>query len=577
MLVIDRVLTNNSISTLYVITGALALMIICEMILGYIRRLFAEAAMTRIDGRLNLLVGERLFKLPLEYFETNPTGAITSKLGQMWRIRSFLVNELFGVTIEAIPMLLILPIMIMLSWELTLWVLAMATAVFVIVIVFIEPLGRLVQKVVAAEHRKGAHLSESIYGIKTVKSLALEGRRRYEWDALVAEGETTKYNLGVLANYPQTMALPFERLIYSGSFLLGAYTIVSTQLGIASGVSPQTLSPGSPGNVSANVVNIISPGSLIAFAMLSMRLAGPLIQLAHLIQEFVEVRGAIGQVGQVLNASKEKGHFGSGLRLPIEGEITFDNVRFRYSPTAAFALDGVSFKVPRGSMIGIMGRSGSGKTTVTRLLQGLNPDYEGIIKVDGMDLREIDLKHLRTNIGVVPQENFLFSGTIRENISIACPSATFAEVVRAAQMAGAEEFIERLPQGYETRLEEGASNLSGGQRQRLAIARALLVNPSVLILDEATSALDAESEAIINSNLARIALGRSIICISHRLSMLVPADQIIVLERGHVYDIGTHDELLQRCDIYSHLWHTQNRHVNRPPHVKLASNRPPEA
>jgi ATP-binding cassette subfamily B protein len=208
-----------------------------------------------------------------------------------------------------------------------------------------------------------------------------------------------------------------------------------------------------------------------------------------------------------------------------------------------------------------MGRSGSGKTTVTRLMQRLNTSYEGMIKVDGMDLREIDLMHLRTHIGVVPQENFLFSGTIRENISMARADASFQEVVRAAQLSGAEEFIERLPRGYDTVLEEGATNLSGGQRQRLAIARALLINPPVLILDEATSALDAESEAIVNANLKRMAKGRTVISISHRLSMLVEADAILVLERGKVYDLGTHAELMRRCDIYKTMWHQQNRHI----------------
>jgi ATP-binding cassette subfamily B protein len=254
--------------------------------------------------------------------------------------------------------------------------------------------------------------------------------------------------------------------------------------------------------------------------------------------------------------------------------VKFQSVSFRYSPAAPRALDDVSFDIPRGTMFGIMGRSGSGKTTVTRLLQGLHRNYEGIIKVDGMDLREIDLDHLRTNIGVVPQENFLFSGSIRDNISMARPNANFADVVRAAQMAGAEEFIERMPRGYDTYLEEGAVNLSGGQRQRLAIARALLIDPPILVLDEATSALDAESEAIINANLQRIAKGRTIICISHRLSMLVPADAILVLERGKVYDIGRHEELLMRCDIYKNLWHQQNRYAERNvPPVPLVSAR----
>jgi ATP-binding cassette subfamily B protein len=277
--------------------------------------------------------------------------------------------------------------------------------------------------------------------------------------------------------------------------------------------------------------------------------------------DIAEVRVAVFQVATIMNVPAEPAQV-NGLKLPIKGEITFKDIRFRYVPDAAYALDEVSFTVPRGTMLGIMGRSGSGKTTVTRLLQRLHTGFEGMIKIDGMDLREIDLMHLRTHIGVVPQENFLFSGSIRENIAMARPGANFADIVHAAQLSGAEEFIERLPRGYDTMLEEGATNLSGGQRQRLAIARALLIDPPVLIFDEATSALDAESEAIVNANLKRMAKGRTVISISHRLSMLVEADAILVLERGRVYDIGTHEELLRRCDIYKHMWYQQNRHLD---------------
>jgi ATP-binding cassette subfamily B protein len=287
-----------------------------------------------------------------------------------------------------------------------------------------------------------------------------------------------------------------------------------------------------------------------------------LVQFARLLSDFGEIGGAVAEVASVMNQPPESTRSGSGLRLPIHGDIRFNSIDFRYSPEAPLALDGADFHIEPGTIFGIMGRSGSGKSTITRLIQGLNASYTGIIKIDGMDLREIDLHHLRSSIGVVAQENFLFTGSVRENIGIARPDASFADIVRAAQLAGAEEFIERLPRGYETHLQEGASNLSGGQRQRLAIARALVVDPPVLILDEATSALDAESEAIINANLMRIAQGRTIICVSHRLAMLVPADAILVMEKGHVYDVGRHEELLHRCDIYKHMWYTQNRHSN---------------
>jgi ATP-binding cassette, subfamily B, bacterial HlyB/CyaB len=536
MIVLDRVLVNNSISTLNVLVGAILIMLLFEMVLGYLRRIMTQVATTRIDGRLNLYIVEKLLKLPMDYFEHTPTGRTLSKLGQIMQIRHFLTGQLFGAFLDAVPLIGLIPAMLILNWRLALIAFALAGVIFLIVMVFMKPMTRLHRQVVLAEQAKGSHLVETIYGIRTIKSLALEGRRRREWDQRVADATAAHHAFGLMTNYPQTLSLPFERLIYSGCMAIGAYMVL--------------MNPGA-----------INPGALVAFAMLSMRLAQPLTKIAHLQQDLAEVQGAIGEVASVMNVEPEDSR-SNGLRLPIRGEVAFKDVRFRYSPSAPYALEQVSFTVPAGTMLGIMGRSGSGKTTVTRLLQRLNTSYEGMIKIDGMDLREIDLMHLRTHIGVVPQENFLFSGSIRENIAMAKPDASFSDVVRAAQLSGAEEFIERLPRGYDTMLEEGATNLSGGQRQRLALARALLIDPPVLILDEATSALDAESEAIVNANLKRMAKGRTVLTISHRLSMLVECDAILVLERGRVYDLGTHEELLQRCDIYKHMWYQQNRHVD---------------
>jgi len=535
MIVLDRVLVSHSYSTLHVLVGAILIMLVFETVLGYLRRLLTQVATTRIDGRLNLYVVERLLKLPMEYFERNPTGRTLGKLGDIWRIRSFLTGQLFSSLLDAVPLLGLVPAMLILEWRLALMAFTLSGIIFVIVMVFMKPIGRLNVQMIRAEQAKHAHLVETIYGIRTIKSLAVEGRRRKEWDRHVAEATAAHHALGLMANYPQTLTLPFERLIYSGCLAVGAYVVLE---------APET----------------INPGALVAFAMLSTRLAQPLVRIAQLQQDLAEVRGAIAEVASVMNVLPEPAR-NDGLRLPIKGEISFKDVRFRYSGDAPLALDGITFSVPQGAMVGIMGRSGSGKTTITRLLQRLHAGYEGTIRIDGMDLREMDLTHLRTHVGVVQQESFLFSGTIRENISMARPEASFLDVVRAAQLAGAEEFIERLPRGYDTILEEGASNLSGGQRQRLAIARALLIDPPILILDEATSALDAESEAIISASLKRIAKGRTVLSISHRLSMLVEADSILVFERGKVYAAGPHEDLIRHCDIYKQMWHQQNRHV----------------
>jgi ATP-binding cassette subfamily B protein len=547
MIIVDRVMVNRSGATLAVITGVIFFAIIFEMMLSFLRRNFMEAAATRIDARLNLYIMQKLLNLPMEYFERNATGLILSKLGQIGKIRNFLTGQLFTAFIDLILLLVLVPIMLILSWKLAMIIFVLVGIIVGIITMFLAPVGRLNSKVIQAEIQKSIYLTETIYGMRTIKTLAVEGRRRKEWDARVAVAATWRHAYGKLANWPLTLTMPFERLMYVGPFIVGAY-----------------ISLEAPGSV--------APGALMAFTMLAGRIGGPLIQIAKMMTDYGEVGSAVGEVAGVMNQTPENTRVGSGLRLPIHGDITFQEISFRYSNEAPLALDNAEFHIKPGTIFGIMGRSGSGKSTITRLIQGLNPSYKGVIKIDGMDLREIDLHHLRSSIGVVAQENFLFTGSVRENIGMARPDASFSDIVRAAQLAGAEEFIERLPRGYDTILQEGASNLSGGQRQRLAIARALVVDPPVLILDEATSALDAESEAIINANLMRIAQGRTIICVSHRLAMLVPSDTILVMEKGRVYDAGRHEELLQRCDIYKHMWYTQNRHSNPagpPPNAPL--------
>jgi subfamily B ATP-binding cassette protein HlyB/CyaB len=555
-IIVDKVLVNQSLATLNVVVAAVLLLIVFEGVLGFARRLLTQVILTRVDGRIGLYIVEKLLKLPMDYFEHNPTGRIVTQLHHLHNIRIFLEGRFFNTVVDIVPLLLLVPVMLIIEWHMALMAFALGGVVFVIVLAYLKPMHNLFVRVVRAENAKGSHLNETLYGIKTIKSLSLEGRRRREWDRLVADGIASRHDWGLMANYPDTLSLPFHRLIQTGCMALGAYLYLS-DVGTAS-------------------AGTITPGILMAFYLLSGQLAKPVVNIAALQRDLAEVRGSINAVAYVVNAAPEDTR-ADGLRQPVKGEVSFQDVRFRYSADAPYALAGVSFNVPPGTMLGIMGRSGSGKTTVTRLLQCLNANYDGMIKIDGIDLREINLMHLRTHIGVVPQENFLFSGTLRDNISMAKPDATFSEVVRAAQLSGAEEFIERLPRGYDTPIQEGGSNLSGGQRQRLALARALLLDPPILILDEATSALDAESEAIVNANLKRMAKGRTVLSISHRLSMLVDCDVILVLEQGKVYDMGTHEELLRRCDIYKHMWYQQNRHVDpRPtdgPQVLLGSTR----
>jgi ATP-binding cassette subfamily B protein len=298
-------------------------------------------------------------------------------------------------------------------------------------------------------------------------------------------------------------------------------------------------------------------GALVAFNMMGLRLAQPLIHASTLMQDYQRAVLSLKLLAQLMQTKPEPT---TGQLAPqIHGHIEFEGVTFHYPGAATPAIKDISFEISPGQVVGIVGRSGSGKTTITRLIQGLYRPQAGLIKIDGQDLKELELAHLRTQIGVVLQENFLFRATVRENIAMTKPTASLDDVVRVAQLAGAHEFIQRLPHGYSTMLEESASNLSGGQRQRLAIARALIHDPPVLIFDEATSSLDPESEAIIQQHLAAIAHGRTIIIITHRLSFVARANAIIVVDQGRLAQVGTHDALLRGCLPYNQLWSQQTR------------------
>ncbi len=548
-LLIDRVLYYDSLDTLAVLCVTMLVLVGFETAFGYLRRYLVLHVTQRVDAKLSPYIFDKVIRLPLDFFERTSVGQITHDMSEMYKIRNFLTGGLFGTVLDSCVLIVFLPIMFLFSPLLTFFVLAFAALICAWIIIRLPELRRKTSAVVTAETEKGSFLIETLNGVRTVKALALDARRRHDWDVKVAKAARLRFEEGRTSNVVQTVVVPLERLMTSGVFALAVYLAITTH-------------------------EQVYVGALFAFMMLSQRVASPLVQLAQMLTQYDEVRIAVALIANLVNKPAEEGHGRGGIRTPIVGLVEFSGVRFRYTGTSTPALDDVSFTIPEGSVFGIMGRSGSGKTTVTRLLQLFHGNYEGLIKIDGTDLRQYDVDHLRGSFGVVMQENFLFSGTIRETIAAGKADATFDEVVMAARLAGAEEFIERLQRGYDTYIYEGSPNLSGGQRQRLAIARALITNPRILILDEATSALDAESEAIVNANLMRIAEGRTLIVVSHRLSSLVAADAILVLERGKVYDVGRHAELVERCDIYSNLWHQQHQHLIPRPSHEVISFRP---
>ncbi len=537
MTVVNKVLQFHSTSTLIVLSAVLGIVFLYEAFLGYARRLIISVVGARIDAKLNLHVFQRLLRLPLDYFEHHPAGETMYRVSQIHRIREFLTGKLLTTFLDLVTLCVLMPVLFYLNPTLTWIVIACAVLILLIILAFLKPLRILYSRVTAAETWKSAALSETIVGIKTVKALALEPQRRAIWDERIAEAGKWRLAFARAANWPQTLVSPIERVMVLGTLLFGAYLAMNDPTGFM-------------------------VGGLFAFMMLSGRVAQPLVGLARLVEDFEEVNAAISEAGSVLNRPLETDAASGGVRPRFIGAIAFQDVNFTYNGSKVPALNRVSFTVPPGAMIGIVGRSGSGKSTVTRLLQGFHRDYGGFIKIDGVDLREINLRHLRQSFGVVLQDNFLFRGSIRDNIIAGRPGLTSNDVIRAARLAGAEEFIERMPNGYDSYVEEGSPNLSGGQRQRLAIARALINDPRILILDEATSALDPESEAVVSANLLRIAQGRTMLIISHRLASLTECDQILVMEQGQVIDVGPHDDLLGRCAIYSQLWAQQNRHLD---------------
>ncbi len=536
MSAVDKVLTYESYSTLGLLAVMLAIAALFEAFLGYARRLIVLVVGTRLDAKLNLHVFNRLLRLPLDYFERHPAGETMHRMVAVYRVREFLTGKLLTTFLDLMTLVVLLPFLFFLNAFLAWIVLAGAASIGLVILGFLPPTRRLFGKVVAAETEKAAVLGETVFGIRTVKSLALEPQRKALWDARVAEVSKWRLAFGRLSNWPQTIVSPIERFMSSGVVLVGAYLALTDASGHA-------------------------VGALFAFMMLSMRVAQPLVGLARLIEDYESVGAAISEAASVLDRPPEAEAAYGGLLPSFEGAISFDDLSFTYPGSKIPALDRVSFEVPAGAMLGVVGRSGSGKSTLTRLLQGINRDYSGFLRIDGADLRSINLRHLRRNLGVVLQDNFLFRGSIRDNIIAGRPGLTLDDAVRAARLAGAEEFIERMPTGYETLIEEGSPNLSGGQRQRLAIARALITDPRILILDEATSALDPESEALLNANLLRIARDRTMVIVSHRLSSLVECQQILVLDKGTAVDIGPHRALLERCSTYRQLWGQQNRHI----------------
>ena len=528
--VIDKVLVHYTFDTLTILIIGFVAVSVWETVFGWLRtRLYSETSQ-KIDVELGAKLFRHLLGLPMGYFEARRVGDIAMRVRQLETIREFLTNASLTVLVD--PMFTIVFLVVMWFYSIKLFLITILTipAYFAVAFFITKPLRARIEEKFERGAANNALLIESIGGIQTVKAGAVEPQWQDRWERQLAGYSMASQKVINLGNTGSQMIQLISKLNMAAILYFGASAVIDKTLTV---------------------------GGLVAFNMFAQRVSGPVIRMAQLWQDFQQVRIAIERLGDVLNQPVEPGS-GSRVALPaIKGHVGFENVKFRYGLEGAWTLDDINLQVPEGSTLGIVGSSGSGKSTLTKLLQRMYVPASGRVLIDGVDIAQIDPAWLRRQIGVVLQENLLFNRSIRENIALANPAMPLEQVIAAAELSGAHEFIVRLPQGYDTPVEERGTNLSGGQRQRLAIARALVSSPRILILDEATSALDAESEEIIQTNLKAMAKGRTVIIIAHRLSAIRQCDSIITLEAGQIIERGSHKELLAANGRYADLHRRQ--------------------
>lgn len=530
--VIDKVLVHKGFTTLHVLAVGMVTLAIFDAALGGLRTYLFSHTTNRIDVGLGAQLFRHILALPLAYFEARRMGDTVARVRELEHIRQFLTSHSVTVVLDVVFTLVFLVVMWLYSHTLTIVVMA-SLPLYAVLSLAITPIirARLHEKFNRGAENQ-SFLVEAISGIQTVKALAVEPPLLRKWEEQLAGYVRASFRATSLITVAGQIAGCIQKITTVAVLWVGAYRVIEGDLSI---------------------------GQLIAFNMLSAQVTGPLLRLVNLWQEFQQVGVSVQRLGDVLNTQPEPSYKLNRTTLPqVAGQVIFEDVTFRYRADSSEVLRKVSFSVAPGKVIGIVGRSGSGKSTIAKLIQRLYVPERGRILVDNVDLAQVDPAWLRRQVGVVLQENFLFNCSVRDNIALADPGLGMEPVIQAAKLAGAHEFVLELPDGYDTIVGEHGCSLSGGQRQRMAIARALVANPRILIFDEATSALDYESEAVIQKNMAQICEGRTVFIIAHRLSTVRPAHRIYVIEKGEILEEGSHDELLRANGFYGRLCKLQD-------------------
>jgi subfamily B ATP-binding cassette protein HlyB/CyaB len=534
-LVIDKVLVHKGWSTLVVLVVGLVVVGLFDTVMQYLRSYTLNHTTNRMDVELGRRLFHHLFRLPLGYFETRPAGQTVARVRELETVRSFLTGHALTSVLDLLFTVIFLAVLFFYSVELTLIVIA-ALPVYMLIATVIRP---ILREQIKEKFNRGAlsqqFLVESIIGVQTLKAASVEPIMQAQWEERLAAYVRTSFDATMLGTVGQNTIQLVSKLTTALILLLGAQAVIDGTLTV---------------------------GELIAFNMIAGEVVQPILRLSQLWQDFQQVQVSIERLGDILNAMPELVPRDLPTLPKPRGAIALHDVTFRYRPGGEPVLLSFSLAVNAGEVVGIVGPSGSGKSTVTKLIQRLYSPEQGQILLDGADIAQLDPGWLRRQISIVLQENLLFNRTIHENIALGEPSMSRARVMHVAKLAGADEFIGRLAQGYDTVVEERGANLSGGQRQRIAIARALATDPRILILDEATSALDYESERVIQDNMRAIVQGRTVIIIAHRLAAVRPCHRIIGIDRGRIVEEGTHEQLLARPNgLYARLWALQSDQV----------------
>ena len=490
--IIDRVLTHRSISTMDVMLAGMILVALFSQWMSALRSYLFIHTTNKIDVTLSSHLFRKITELPVKYFDKWQVGDIVSRMSELETIRNFLTGSSLTVVLDVVFAVIYLTVMFIYSSTLS-YIVWVTIPLYILLNAVIAPVyKRRINERFLLSAEQQSFTIEAVTGVRTVKTMGVEQTFVERYEEVLSRYLKSALSVLNLANAAGCIGMFLNMSFNLAILWIGAYQVMEHN---------------------------ITVGELIAFQMLAGQVIAPILRLVNMWQYFQQIRVSMARLGDIMDEKSEPAFNPNRTTLPqLRGEVVFDKVNFRYKADGKNVLTDISVRIEPGAHVGIVGRSGSGKSTLTKLVQRLYVPESGRVLIDGVDIAQVETAWLRRQIGIVLQENFLFAGTIKENIAIAMPNIGDEAIMKAAKLAGVDDFVKDMPQGYDTFVGERGSLLSGGQRQRVAIARALLLDPKILIFDEATSALDTESEQKILANMAEICKGRTTITIAHRPS-----------------------------------------------------------